>query len=165
MHAEAYEYVRRTAADRTWGSVVEIGGRHINGGVRDLIQTESYTALDLYDGPGVDVVADCRHWSPPAPVDLVICCEVLEHADDPAAVVAAGISYLAKGGRIVITAASLGRRPHSTYDGAAVRDGEHYGNVDPADLREWLGGARGLLSRVELIERAGVDVYATGVRR
>jgi SAM-dependent methyltransferase len=161
MHAEAREFVSSVVTGRRFARVVEVGGRDINGGVRDLIDCGAYTALDLAYGPGVNVVADCRDWSPEEPVDLVVCCEVLEHADDPESVVAACMSYLASGGQLVLTCAGPGREPHSAHDGGQLRGGEHYGNVDPDDLRSWLEG----LEDVSVDHHASRgDVYAMGVR-
>lgn len=160
MHAEALDYAASLLTGRTFAAVVEVGGRNINGGVRHLFTADSYTAIDLHDGPGVDVVADCRDWKPASPVDLVVCMEVLEHAPDPKGVVDACISYLAPGGLLVLTAAGPGREPHSGLDGAAVRGGEHYANIDPGELRQWLSG----LAEPQVTQR-GPDVYAAGIRR
>ena len=160
MHAEALAYATEHLSGKTFTNVVEVGGRDINGGVRHLFTAKSYTSLDLHAGPGVDVVSDCRDWKPVKLADLVICMEVLEHADDPAGVVKACISYLRKGGRLLVTAAGPGREPHSSYDGGAVRPGEYYANVDPDDLAGWMAE----LGKVSVVQN-GPDVYATGVRR
>jgi SAM-dependent methyltransferase len=162
MHAAARSFVAGALAGSHFGAVVEIGGRDINGGVRDLFTCDTYVSLDLEPGAGVDVVTDCRDWTPPEPVDLVICCEVLEHAPDPAGVVKAAVSYLAPGGLLVVTAAGPGRAAHSGHDGGPVRPGEHYGNIDPDDLDQWLAE----LDDVQVVYAPmPCDVYATGMRR
>jgi hypothetical protein len=161
MHTAARRYVASHVLGRRWNRVVEIGGRNVNGGIRDLVAAADYTSLDLAPGPDVDVVADCRTWQPPQPVDLVLCCEVLEHAPDPAGVVAAAISYLGSGGRLVLTCAGPGRAPHSGYHGGPLADGEHYANVDPEDLLGWCGALRDVdLQR----DPDACDVHLTGVR-
>lgn len=160
MHAEAREYVARTVGGQHFGAVVEVGGRWINGGVRDLFTADSYTSLDLHPGGDVDVVADVRDWTPPAPVDLVICCEVLEHAEDAAGVIAACVKMLAPGGQVVITCAGPHREPHSGLDGGAVRPDEYYANVEPDDLRAWLDGLDDI--EVEYHQNRG-DLYGVGV--
>ncbi len=163
MHDSARSFVARIVSGRQFGHVVEVGGRNINGGVVDLIDyTRSYTSLDLYDGPGVDVVTDVRDWTPPHLVDLVICCEVLEHADDPAGVVKSCLAMLAPGGLFVMTCAGPGRAPHSGHDGGPVRPDEHYANIEPADMHGWLAGLDQVL--VEHIEHLG-DLYATATMR
>lgn len=160
MHAEAREYVARTVPGRHYRTVVEVGGRWINGGVRDLISATTYTSLDLHPGGDVDVVADVCEWTPPVPVDLVICCEVIEHAPDARGVVEACVKMLAPGGRVVITCAGPGRAPHSGLDGGQVRADEWYANVEPEDLQSWLAGLDGV--EVEHHASRG-DLYATAV--
>lgn len=160
MHTEARQYVAGVVAEQRYGAVVEVGGRWINGGVRDLIGCESYTSLDLHPGGDVDVVTDVRDWTPPAPVDLVICCEVIEHADDAEGVVAACLRMLAPGGRFVMTCAGPGRDPHSAIDGGPVRPGEHYANIEAAEMKAWLDA----LDDVQVLHYpTRGDLYATGV--
>lgn len=160
MHTEARDYVATVATDRHYPRVVEVGGRWINGGVRDLVDSHTYISLDLHPGGDVDVVIDVRDWRPPAPIDLVICCEVLEHADDAEAVVAACTRMLAPGGRFVMTCAGPGRDPHSGLDGGPVRAGEHYANIEPAEMKGWLD-ALGDVQVLHYPTRG--DLYATGV--
>jgi SAM-dependent methyltransferase len=161
MHAAAMAWLRQFATPEPL-TVVDVGGRNINGTPRGLFPAAAYTAVDLQDGPGVDVVADCRQWHPPASVDLVVCCEVLEHAPDPRAVVRSCVDYLKPGGRLVLTCAGPGRAPHSGHDGGGVRPGEHYANISPVELRLWLL-AQGLTD-LELVDNTvTADVYATGV--
>lgn len=158
MHAEARGYVARVVAGETYDAVVEVGGRWINGGIRDLLDCRTYTSLDLHPGPNVDVVADVCEWAPPAPVDLVVCCEVLEHAQNAKGVVGACVGMLGPGGQIVITCAGPDRAPHSGLDGGAVRPDEHYANIAPEDLDEWLTGLDDVI--VEYYSSRG-DLYAT----
>lgn len=161
MHPEALAYVARVVS-RTGGyaTVVDIGGRDINGSPRFLFAGSHYTSIDLVDGSGVDVVCDAAAWAPEAPVDAVVCCEVLEHATDPGGLVKAAISWLLPGGRLIVTAACDPRAPHSAGDGGALRDGEHYANVDPARLAGWMAD----LDQVEIEVHADRgDVYACGV--
>lgn len=160
MHEAARSYVARVVAGQPFPAVVEVGGRWINGGVKDLIDHKSYISLDLHEGAGVDVVADVRDWVLPGPlVDLVVCCEVIEHSEDPAAVVAACIALLAPGGRLVLTCAGPDRAPHSGLDGGPVRDGEYYANIEPDELAQWLDGLADV--DVEYHPDRG-DLYATG---
>ena len=130
MHPAAREFV---AAHRRQGAVLEFGSRFVNGGVRDLFG-EPYIGLDIEPGPGVDVVADAASYRHPVPVDVVVCCEVLEHTPAWREIIANAAANLVDGGLFILTTATDPRAPHSAVDGGAVRGGEHYANIDPEDL-------------------------------
>lgn len=159
MHPEARAYVEGLVAGRLFPAVVEVGGRWINGGVRDLIARQTYVSLDLHPGPGVDVVTDVRDWTPPGRVDLVLCCEVIEHSEDPQGVVAACTALLVPGGMLILTCAGPDRAPHSGLDGGALQPGEHYANIEPDELTKWLDGYEPV---VEYYSSRG-DLYASAV--
>jgi SAM-dependent methyltransferase len=161
MHDAARLFVAEVCHDGHYPYVVDVGGRIVNGDVRGLVAHDAWTTIDLEAGPGVDVVADCRQWSPPMPADLVLCCEVLEHAPDPAGVVAACVGYLRPGGRLVLTCAAPGRLEHSGHDGGELRDGEWYANINPARLKDWCAGLQQM--RVDH-NMAARDVYVTGTK-
>lgn len=133
MHDAAYQWVA-AQVDRfgPFDSVAEFGGRNINGTVRDLFDG-GYTAVDIVDGPGVDVVADCADWRPSQPVECVVSTEVLEHTPAWRELVCNAAACLVDGGVLIVTCAGPGREPHGT-DGGPVRD-EFYENVIPGDLR------------------------------
>lgn len=140
MHPEAMAFVARTVQRfmPPPATVLDAGGRDINGSPRLLFPGSTYLVIDLEDGPGVDVVGDARHWRPDAPVDLVLSVEVLEHALEPDALLRAAWECLVPGGRLVVTCATDPRAPHSGHDGGGLHPGEHYQNVTPEDLKEWL---------------------------
>jgi SAM-dependent methyltransferase len=163
MHEPAWRYVASITLGKRYSRVVEVGSRNVNGSIRELVQAGTYIGIDLEDGPGVDVVGDCRFWEPPWKAALVVCCEVLEHAPDPRAVVEACVGYLRPGGRLILTCAGPGREPHSGHDGGPVAQGEHYANVDPDDLEAWL--TDGLEAVVVKYNAIASDCYATGIRR
>jgi hypothetical protein len=163
MHDAARTYVAGVVAGQRYARVVEVGGRDINGGIRDLVDAGTYVGIDLEDGPGVDVVADCRFWEPPWKASLAVCCEVLEHAEFPRSVVDACVGYLRPGGRLVLTCAGPGRAAHSGHDGGPVQEDEHYANVDPGDLEKWL--AEDLEAVAVRYNGVACDVYATGIKR
>ncbi|OLE27982.1 MAG: hypothetical protein AUG44_08825 [Actinobacteria bacterium 13_1_20CM_3_71_11] len=158
MHAEALSwFTERAGRFGGLGVVVDVGGRNINGGLRHLFPAERYTGIDLHPGPDVDVVCDIRAWVPGELADVVLCAEVLEHADDGEGVVAACRKLLKPGGVLLLSAAAPPRAPHSGIDGGAIRDGEYYGNVEPDVLRGWLS----VFSSCDITYRADVgDVYA-----
>lgn len=144
-----------------FASVVDLGGRNVNGSVRPFFNAAQYTAIDLEDGPGVTVVGDARTWRPETPVECVVCCEVLEHAERPEEIIAAAWEYLEEGGRFIFTAACPPRAPHSGHDGGPLHPGEHYANVDPSMLERWLK----LFSEAEVeVHHSRGDVYAVAVK-
>ena len=162
MHAEALDFLTRQAEGLgPLNLVVDVGGRDINGSPRHLFTAGRYIAVDLHPGPGVDVVTDIRDWHPPEPADVVVCAEVLEHAPDPAGVLDACQRLLCPGGLLLLTAAAPPRLPHSHIDGGPIHPGEHYGNVDPADLHGWLTS----WASAEITYQPAVgDVYAKAVK-
>lgn len=162
MHAEALAYVAGQAqAHGPYKSVVELGSRDINGSPRLLFPAAAYVGVDLEPGPGVDVVADAVEWRPDGPVEAVLCLEVLEHATDPAALIEAAWDALRPGGRLIVTAATDPRAPHSGHDGGPLQAGEWYCNVLPSQLALALDR----FTDVEIeIDDARGDIYATAVR-
>lgn len=158
MHAEARSYIAQHAPDCE-GPVLEIGSRDINGGVRDLFPADGYHGIDLAEGKGVDEVVDVVDHNPKRKYGTVVCCEVLEHYEDPEAVIRSAFRLLKNGGTLLVTAAGPSRTPHSGIDGGQVRDDEFYANIDPADLRSWLE----LFADYE-VDVAGDDVRARAVK-
>lgn len=139
MHAEVMDLVRKVTAGReSWPLVYDIGGRDINGSPRGIVPHEKWVGIDLHPGPGVDVVTDVRDWQPDMQADLVLCLEVLEHAPEWRDVVRACVRLTAPGGMLVVTCAADPRAPHSSIDGGALREGEHYANIDNREMFELL---------------------------
>lgn len=155
MHPEAMDWFARHATRD--GAVLDVGGRNINGTPRDYFSAD-YTTLDIRPDPGVDIVADAATWEPPRQWPVVVCAEVLEHAERWREIVATCAAALAPGGRLILTCAGPGRALHSGVDGGdTLHDGEHYGNVDPADLHAELKAAG--LERI-VVDQTGTDVRA-----
>lgn len=149
--------VHRLPPPRT---VVDIGGRNINGGVRDLFPGAQFTSVDLHPGPDVDVVGDFLDYTPPEPVDLVLCLEVAEHCPVWDRLLEHAAEILRPGGRLIFTAAGPGRSPHSGLDEQPIRPDEHYANVDPSALTDVLGQR---FSRFT-VDLVGLDVRAVATR-
>lgn len=136
MHEQAYQWVTRFAALGAGARVLDVGGRNINGTVRDLFRSAvSYTALDLVAGNGVDIVADFATWMEPepfplAPFDLVLYLEVAEHTPSWRNHLAKAAAILNPEGALIVTCAGPSRAPHSGIDGGPLRPFEHYANLD-----------------------------------
>lgn len=134
MHPEAYEWVRRHRGVPV--SVLDIGGRDINGSCRSLFPRSAYTILDIRPGANVDIVADAATWIPDTQYSLVLCTEVFEHTPDWPAICATAYRACEFDGRFVATMAGPGRPSHSAIDGGwSLHPGEYYGNVHPDTLR------------------------------
>lgn len=142
MHNEALEWVRRHATTEPV-TVLDLGGRNINGSCRELFPNATvYVALDIADGPGVDIVADAATWTPDREYDYVISTECFEHCREWPAVVTTAYKALKPGGTFVATMAGPGRAEHSGVDGgAALHPGEWYQNIGPGELLDVLNAA------------------------
>lgn len=135
MHMQAWAFVAQAVREQgPFASVVELGGRDVNGSVRDLFAGASYLTVDIVDGPGVDVVADCCTWRADSTFAAVVCCEVFEHESRWCELCATAYSVLEDGGVAILTMAGPGREPHSAVDGGPLRAGEFYGNVSADEL-------------------------------
>jgi hypothetical protein len=141
MHPGAHHfvsYVARCLPARR--RVCELGSRDVNGSVRGLFPGAEYVGVDIAPGPGVDVTGDAASWKPepPHPFDTVISTETLEHTPDAERICLNAHELLVDGGVLILTAASVGRAPHSAIDGGPLRHAEFYRNVSPFLLRKWL---------------------------
>lgn len=160
MHVEAYHAAARLldAVPLGGARVLELGSYNVNGSVRPLLAgATAVIGLDVRPGPGVDVVADAAGYVAPEPFDLIITTEMLEHAPDPAAILDRCWQNLRPGGWLVITAAGPGRQPHSCDGWPTLPPGEHYANIAPAALADWLAAWKDVL--IETNPAAG-DIYA-----
>jgi SAM-dependent methyltransferase len=169
MHTAAYAYVEHMLARHPYAPdayVVEIGGRDVNGSVRALFHTPAvrYLSTDVSDGIGVDQVADGATLTLDTPADVVVCCEVLEHAANAGDIVANMARIATPGGLLLITAAGAhdtwARAPHSAIDGGDIREGEHYANITPHALSAWLTQA-GCVDVQIWLNAAACDIYAS----
>jgi len=139
VHPEVRAFIRSVSRNYLAHRVVELGSLDVVGTIRDLFgEAESYVGVDVVEGPSVDVVANAAYWQPDIRPDMVLCCEVLEHASEAAEIINNAWLMLLPGGIFVVTAAATGRQEHSAIDGLELRPGEYYRNVDPVDLRSWL---------------------------
>jgi hypothetical protein len=163
MHAAAYQWVAEHAtADPV--SVLDVGGRNINGSPRGLFpNATTYTVVDIQPGADVDVVADAATWRTDQVFDVVVCTEVFEHTAVWPQICTTARELLAPGGLFITTMAGPGRAVHSAVDGGpTLYPGEWYANVHPGDLAIALNQC-GLIS--VRVDQSGTDVRATAHAR
>lgn len=143
MHAEAMAYVADTIVEHELtGDVLDLGGRYINGTTRDLFPNgHRYIVVDIEPDPSVDIVADAGDLNLGEEFDVVLSTELLEHTPRGADIVASAYRHLRPGGTFVATMAGPGRPPHGAAGSPWPLEGEHYKNVWPDTLAEWLTDA------------------------
>lgn len=120
MHASVMNFVASIlrGQDLSAVDVLEVGSYNVNGSVREVIEPmkpRSYLGIDMRPGPGVDRAMraeDLLYEYPPGHFGLVVCCELLEHAEDWRAVVRVLREVTAPGGVLILTTRSPGFQLH-----------------------------------------------------
>ena len=122
--------------------VLDLGGRDINGSIRDLLPNAKWTGLDIAAGPGVDLVHDATTPWPDGfdRFDLVVSTEVLEHVEKWGAILRTASQALEPDGpeALFVTCASTGRPQHGASGAPLPGPGEWYSNVGPSALADVL---------------------------
>jgi predicted SAM-dependent methyltransferase len=86
MHHEAYEGFRTMltaslvpAEELRYG--LDVGGRNVNGSVREQLPGVEWKGMDIVSGPDVDIVMDasCDDWISMPVFDIIIATELFEH--------------------------------------------------------------------------------------
>jgi hypothetical protein len=120
MHKSVYDFIADavTKSYVAGNDVLEAGGMDVNGSVRPFIETmspASYVSTDMRDGPGVDRVCLAENL-PPHSAGLVICTEMLEHAEDWRAAMLGVAGALRPGAWLALTTRSPGFPLHGHPD-------------------------------------------------
>lgn len=150
MHGEARAWV--TAHSTTEPiRVLDLGGRNVNGSLRELFPNATYLALDIAVGPGVDIVADAATWTPTRLFDVVLCTEVFEHTPVWPQIVGTAFAALVFGGLFVATMAGPNRPAHGADGSSSPHAGEHYANITGPDLLDVLTSCG--FTEIEIDER------------
>lgn len=166
MHPAAASYISE-AVEKYVGpadglSVLEFGSYNVNGTVRDYFPNSDFFGIDVREGPCVDFVCDAAEFDGEGRYDVVISAETLEHAPRPKEIIQRAWDSLRPGGILILTAGGPDRTPHNADGGHDDLRGEHYQNIYPDQLEEWLAGWK-ILSLVH--NEQDKDVYATAVKR
>ncbi len=161
MHEAAHDYIKAHAPSKP-GHVVDVGGRFVNGTVRDLFPDAiSYVCIDPTDGRDVDFQVDFLDWWPETEVDTVVCCEVFEHTPAWRELTRHAHSMLEPGGLFLMTCACPPRAPHSANTGGVRSEDEWYENVDPVAFSLLLSE---LFDDTEITVLLDGDLQARGVK-
>lgn len=96
---------------------LEVGSRDVNGSCRSVFaaHTKSYVGVDIFPGPGVDLVQDVAHLTQAfgrERFDVVVSTEMLEHCEDWQGAVYQMLSVLRAGGVLLLTTRSPGFELH-----------------------------------------------------
>lgn len=140
MHAEAYEgfgwmlKASQVNPDEI-GTILDIGGQHVNGSVHAYFPSSTITTLDLENA---DIIADAVHWIPHEKWDMVIATELLEHVEHWPQIIRTARLALDYNGIFITTCASTDRPRHGATGAPAPAPGEWYANVSPHDLEKVL---------------------------
>ena len=153
-------------------TVLEIGSYDVNGSIRNLFPSENYTGVDLTDGPGVDIVCsgdkvDLKNNS----VDVVISCEVFEHAEEWNKIFDNMYRMLKPGGLLIMTCASTGRLEHGTQrtspftsPGTQSIGLDYYKNISKTEFRSVLNNKDFDFSYLDY-NKFSFDLYFVGKKR
>ena len=119
--------------------VIEIGSLNINGSARSYFTDCKYTGVDLFEGPGVDVVDAGHKYLRGKSPTVVVCTEVLEHDRYWFRTLVSSIKSLKSGGFLLLSCATSGRPIHGTSehrpeDSPATNN--YYRNILKSDIEE-----------------------------
>jgi SAM-dependent methyltransferase len=169
MHDQAFNWLSRMVRERVLPAmpgpmmVLECGALDVNGSARPLFPHASYIGLDRLAGKGADLVADIAGFDGKGAYDVVVSTETLEHMERPTDLLTAAHRALRPGGMLLLTAAAPPRKPHRCDGTEGDLRGEHYANVDPAELHDLLI-LHGFTSTELTHDAEHGDVYALAVK-
>lgn len=124
-------------------NILEVGSLDINGSVRQFFTSCTYIGIDVGVGPGVDIVAEGQSYNGKAnSIDTVISCECFEHNPYWVGTFNNMIRMAKKGGLVVMTCATAGRKEHGTTRTSAAdspltigKGWDYYKNLTEDDFR------------------------------
>ena len=161
MHFEAFSFLAKQIEPMPTGlRVCEFGAHDVNGSPRGLFKDCEYTGVDMWPGRGVDWVGKAQDFDGVG-YDVVITAEAMEHDQGARGQIESAWRVLKPGGILLVTAAAEPREPHRCDGALGDMRGEHYANVDPDKLSEWLIGWNDV---TVIHDKTHGDVYARAVK-
>lgn len=97
------------------GRVLEVGSLDVNGSARSVISATEYIGVDMRTGKGVDIVCNSHDLISrfgEQSFDAVVCCDMLEHDNDPLASVKQMRGVLNPGCPLLLTSPRNGFAEH-----------------------------------------------------
>lgn len=122
--------------------VLEVGSYDVNGSIRKIFEGSEYLGVDLFEGPGVDIVGSGHVLDfPDGSFDISISSECFEHNPFWVETFKNMYRMTADSGKLVITCASRGRLEHGTTrttpeksPGSQKVGWDYYRNLEEADF-------------------------------
>lgn len=122
MHQSVMKFIADVKPDVTGLRVLEVGSCNVNGSVRPLFDGAGlYFGIDIQGGPGVDLVIPVEGMTLRDDMyfeyfDVVVSCEMLEHAEHWSTAFHAMADLLKPGGTLLLTARGPGFPRHNPPD-------------------------------------------------
>lgn len=123
MHESVQQFVQQVRPDPTGKRVLEVGSRNVNGSIRPhFAGARIYYGIDVEPGDGVDGVTSVEAeaaaqrrlgLSERGFYDIIVSCEMLEHARDWQAAFRAMAELLVPGGHLLLTTRGPGFPRHN----------------------------------------------------
>ena len=117
--------------------VLDVGSLDINGSIKKLLNGNNYIGTDLTSGPNVDhVIGGDNLESLNRKFNLVITCEVFEHAENWDKIFQSMYNVTKEDGLIIFTCASKGRIEHGTLrtNPESIITDTYYLNLEKKDF-------------------------------
>lgn len=103
------------ARDYTGANILEVGSYNVIGSIRDYFKGSTYVGVDLYEGPGVDLISDGKSINlPDSSQDITVSCESFEHNPFWLETFENMYRIIKSGGFVIFTCATRGRAEHGT---------------------------------------------------
>ena len=151
-------------------NILEIGSYDVNGSIRKFFPESSYCGVDLTDGPGVDIIADGHLVAHDNNFyDITLSCECFEHNPFWLETFFNMLRMTKKGGFVVFTCATIGRREHGTRRTAARESPgtqsvgwDYYRNLTTKDFKKNIEFNKYFSSYIFLVNKKSRDLYFVG---